>query len=167
MRRNEEGAVIPLKQWNTTECGWKRGDAMYEAFKNKDAIREPGRVKNWIYRRGDIYLANLNPYKGSEQGGIRPVLVLSNDVGNHYSTMITIAPITSRLKKREQPTHVILRNVRGLRCDSMICLEQVHAIDKLRIRAYLGRISRAQMSAIEKAALHSLGMSIPECVAAP
>ena len=82
----------------------------YES-RNKKLNRQPGTVKNWIYRRGDIYLANLNPFKGSEQGGTRPVLVLSNDIGNFYSTLITIAPITSQLKKVEQPTHVLLENV--------------------------------------------------------
>ena len=77
----------------------------YES-RNKKLNRQPGKVKNWIYHRGDIYLANLNPFKGSEQGGTRPVLVLSNDIGNYYSSLITIAPITSQLKKTQQPTHV-------------------------------------------------------------
>ena len=138
----------------------------YES-KNKKPYRQPGTVKNWIYRRGDIYLANLNPFKGSEQGGTRPVLVLSNDIGNFYSTLITIAPITSQLKKVEQPTHVLLENVRGLSSESMVCLEQIHAIDTLRILKYLGKISKEQMSAVEDAALESLGMPIPECVEAP
>jgi mRNA interferase MazF len=138
----------------------------YES-KDKKPYRQPGTVKNWIYRRGDIYLANLNPFKGSEQGGTRPVLVLSNDIGNFYSTLITIAPITSQLKKVEQPTHVLLENVRGLSSESMVCLEQIHAIDKLRILKYLGKISKEQMSAVEDAALESLGMPIPECVEAP
>ena len=129
--------------------------------------RQPGTVNNWIYRRGDIYLANLNPRKGSEQGGIRPVLVLSNDIGNFFSSLIIIAPITTQLKKIDQPTHVLLDNVRGLSTRSMICLEQIHAIDKLRILKYLGRIDKEQMSAIEKATLNSLGMTIPECVEAP
>ena len=138
----------------------------YES-KDKKSYRQPGTVKNWIYRRGDIYLANLTPFKGSEQGGTRPVLVLSNDIGNFYSTLITIAPITSQLKKVEQPTHVLLENVKGLNSESMVCLEQIHAIDKLRILKYLGKISKEQMSAVEDAALESLGMPIPECVEAP
>ena len=121
----------------------------YES-KEKKPYRQPGTVKNWIYRRGDIYLANLNPF-----------------IGNFYSTLITIAPITSQLKKVEQPTHVLLENVRGLSSESMVCLEQIHAIDKLRILKYLGKISKEQMSAVEDAALESLGMPIPECVEAP
>ena len=129
----------------------------YES-RNKKLNRQPGKVKNWIYHRGDIYLANLNPFKGSEQGGTRPVLVLSNDIGNYYSSLITIAPITSQLKKTQQPTHVMLDNVRGLSTESMVCLEQIHAIDKMRILRYLGKISKDQMSAVEDAALESLGM---------
>ena len=97
----------------------------YES-KDKKPYRQPGTVKNWIYRRGDIYLANLN-----------------------------------------QPTHVLLENVRGLNSESMVCLEQIHAIDKLRILKYLGKISKEQMSAVEDAAMESLGMPIPECVEAP
>ena len=95
------------------------------------------------------------------------MLVLSNDIGNFYSSLITIAPITSQLKKTRQPTHVLLDNVRGLSSESMVCLEQIHAIDKMRILRYLGKISKDQMSAVEDAALESLGMPIPECVDAP
>ena len=84
------------------------------------------------------------------------MLVLSNDIGNFYSSLITIAPITSQLKKIQQPTHVMLDNVRGLSTESMVCLEQIHAIDKMRILKYLGKISRDQMSAVEHAALESL-----------
>ncbi len=76
--------------------------------RNKKLNRQPSTVKNWIYHRGDIYLAKLNPFKGSEQGGTRPVLVLSNDIGSYSSSLITIAPITSQLKKTQQPTHVTL-----------------------------------------------------------
>ena len=134
----------------------------------KDKLyRQPGTVKNWIWRRGDIYLANLNPFKGCEQGGTRPVLVLSNDIGNFFSPLITIAPITSHLKKLDLPTHVLLKDVRGLTTDSVVCLEQIKGIDKLRVMKYLGKISKEQMEEVEEAAMESLGMSIPECVDAP
>ncbi len=129
--------------------------------------RQPGTVKDWVYRRGDIYMANLNPFKGSEQGGTRPVLILSNDIGNLFSSLIIVAPITSQLKKAKQPTHVLLKNVRGLSTESMVCLEQIDTIDKLRIKKYVGRLKREQMAAVEDAALESLGMPIPECVDAP
>ena len=130
-------------------------------------VRQPGTVKDWVYRRGDIYMANLNPFKGSEQGGTRPVLILSNDIGNLFSSLIIVAPITSQLKKTKQPTHVLLQNVRGLSTESMVCLEQIDTIDKLRIQKYIGRLKREQMAAVEEAALESLGMPIPECVEAP
>ena len=134
----------------------------------KDKLyRQPGTVKNWIWRRGDIYLANLNPFKGCEQGGTRPVLVLSNDIGNFFSPLITIAPITSHLKKLDLPTHVLLKDVRGLTTDSVVCLEQIKGIDKLRVLKYLGRISKEQMEEVEEAAMESLGMQIPECIDAP
>ena len=138
----------------------------YES-RNKKLNRQPGTVKNWIWRRGDIYLANLNPFKGCEQGGTRPVLVLSNDIGNFFSPLITIAPITSHLKKLDLPTHVLLKDVRGLTTDSVVCLEQIKGIDKLRVLKYLGKISKEQMEEVEEAAMESLGMPIPECVDAP
>ena len=129
--------------------------------------RQPGTVNNWIYKRGDIYLANLNPFKEVEQGGTRPVLVVSNDIGNFFSELLLIAPITSQIKKIDQPTHVLLKNVRGLSTDSIVCLEQIKGIDKLRILKYLGRISKEQMTAVDEAAMESLGIELPECVEAP
>ena len=138
----------------------------YESNENK-FYRQPGTVDNWIYHRGDIYLANLNPFKGVEQGGTRPVLVVSNDIGNFFSELLLIAPITSQIKKLDQPTHVLLQNVRGLSTDSVVCLEQIKGIDKLRILKYLGKISKEQMAAVDEAALESLGIELPECVEAP
>ena len=80
---------------------------------------------------------------------------------------ITIAPITSHLKKLDLPTHVLLKDVRGLTTDSVVCLEQLKGIDKLRIIKYLGKISKEQMAAVDDAALESLGIELPECVEAP
>ena len=76
--------------------------------------------ENWVYRRGDLYLANLGVPVGSKQGGVRPVVVLQNDVGNYYAPTITIAPLTSKIeKKRKQPTHFFLRKAKGLAKPSM------------------------------------------------
>ena len=133
----------------------------------KNTGRQPGLVKNWNYHRGDIYLANLNPYKGSEQGGIRPVLVLQNDIGNYFSSTMIIAPITTHLKRQDLPTHVLLKDVKGLTADSIVCLEQIDTIDKLRIIKYMGRISKEQMERVETGIIESLGMPIQECVEAP
>ena len=130
--------------------------------------RDPSTVKNWIYRRGDIYLADLDPVVGSEQGGIRPVLVLQNDIGNFFSPVMIIAPITSQLKKLELPTHVLLEDVRGLTEISMACIEQSHRIDKQRVQKYLGRIdNRELMRKVEDAMRIEFGMDVPECVEAP
>ena len=117
--------------------------------------RDPSSVKNWIYRRGDIYLVNFDPVIGSEQGG------------NYFSSTTVVVPITSHIKKLDLPTHVLLSNVRGLSGTSMACIEQPNRIDKKRIRRYLGKVSKEQMRKIENALLVEFGLEIPECVEAP
>lgn len=88
---------------------------------------------DWVYRRGDIYLADLNPYFGSKQGGIRPVLVLQNNTGNFYCPTLIAAPLTARRsKKPNQPTHYHLKGVRGMDSPSVILLGQIRTIDKRR-----------------------------------
>lgn len=129
--------------------------------------RDPSSVKNWIYRRGDIYLVNFDPVIGSEQGGLRPALILQNDVGNYFSSTTVVVPITSHIKKLDLPTHVLLSNVRGLSGTSMACIEQPNRIDKKRIRRYLGKVSKEQMRKIENTLLVEFGLEIPECVEAP
>lgn len=124
--------------------------------------------ENWNYRRGDIYLADLNPYVGSEQGGTRPVLLLQNDAGNYFCPTLIIAPITSRVwKKTEQPTHYRIENVKSLNDTSMVLLEQIKTIDKSRVKKYMGRLDREQMRHIDDCIEISLGLQIPECVEAP
>lgn len=93
------------------------------------------------FKRGDIYYANLNPVIGSEQGGTRPVLIISNDVGNKHSPTVIVAPITSRIHtKAKLPTHTLINDFEGLDKNSIILLEQVRTIDKQRLRQYLGMI---------------------------
>ena len=123
--------------------------------------------KNWVYRRGDIYIANLNPFRGSEQGGTRPVLVLQNNDGNFYCPTLIVAPLSSKLKKPNLPTHFLLKKGQGLITDSIVELEQIKTIDKCRIQRYIGKITPEQMSGVEEAIQKSLGMYIPECVEAP
>ena len=90
--------------------------------------------ENWVYRRGDIYMANLNPFKGSEQGGTCPVLVLQNNTGNLFCPTLIVAPLTTQVnKKKDQPTHYLLSGVRGLPEDSVALSEQIKTIDKSRI----------------------------------
>ncbi|MBQ3257221.1 MAG: type II toxin-antitoxin system PemK/MazF family toxin [Oscillospiraceae bacterium] len=124
--------------------------------------------EKWTYRRGDIYLANLDPYIGSEQGGTRPVLVLQNNAGNYYCPTLIVAPLTSRFyKKTDLPTHCILENVECLAESSIVLLEQIKTIDKQRIKKYMGKISRKQMNAVDDAIEISLGLRIPEDTEAP
>ena len=105
-----------------------------------------------IYR-GDIYLANLNPYKGSEQGGKRPVIIIQNDVGNHYSPTVIVTAVTSRFfKKRALPTHVPLDN-EELEKNSLALLEQIRTIDKSRLIRKIGRVTEEKMKEIG-AAIH-------------
>ncbi len=114
--------------------------------------------QTWEYRRGDVYLANLNPAVGAEIGGIRPVLVLQNDVGNHFGPTLIIAPMTSNIEKKPaQPTHYLLKNVRGLSRPSMVILEQLKTLDKSRIIRYMGKTTRQQMRRIERCVDVSLG----------
>ena len=122
---------------------------------------------DWSYRRGDIYLADLNPFYGFEQGGVRPVLILQNNVGNYFCPTLIVAPLTSQIKKPNQPTHFLLENVRGLEKPAMVIAEQIRTIDKRRIRKYLGRLDRQTMEALAECLEVSLGLYIPEEMEAP
>lgn len=120
------------------------------------------------YRRGDIYLADLNPFVGSEQGGTRPVLLLQNDAGNFFCPTLIVAPITSRIrKKREQPTHCRIENVKCFSDTSMVLLEQIKTIDKRRVKKYMGRLDKEQMRKVDDCIEISLGLHIPECAEEP
>ena len=124
--------------------------------------------ENWTYRRGDIYLADLNPYIGSEQGGTRPVLLLQNNTGNFYCPTLIVAPLTARRdKKPHQPTHYLLSSVKGMDGASVVLLEQIKTIDKRRVVRYIGRVSREQMDGVNEALQISLGLYIPEEMEAP
>lgn len=120
------------------------------------------------YRRGEVYLANLNPYRGSEQGGIRPVLVLQNNVGNIYCPTLIVAPVTSRLEKKpNQPTHCGIGCTVGLPEQSMVMLEQLRTIDKSRVIRFMGKVKPEKMREIDAALEVSLGLHIPEELEAP
>lgn len=111
-------------------------------------------------RRGDLFYADLNPVVGSEQGGIRPVLVIQNDVGNHFSPTVVAAAITSRKAKNSLPTHILLENVPGLAPTSLLLLEQLRTIDRKRLRGYIGRISKEKMLEVDAALAISIGIGI-------
>lgn len=109
-------------------------------------------------RRGELYYADLNPVIGSEQGGIRPVLVLQNDVGNKYSPTVIAAATTSRLTKAKLPTHIELPHAATpLPKDSVVLLEQIRTIDKSRIKQKIGELPPEIMQQINDALLISLG----------
>ena len=95
-----------------------------------------------IVKRGDVFYADLSPVVGSEQGGVRPVLVVQNDIGNKYSPTIIVAAITSQINKAKLPTHVeISAPEYGLPRDSVVLMEQVRTIDKKRLREKIGRLN--------------------------
>lgn len=130
--------------------------------KNEDAMGHGAKRerKEWRYRRGDIYLANLNPFKGSEQGGKRPVLVIQNNTGNRFSGTVIIAAISVQPGKvRGQPTHYTLPPVGVLKTACIVQLEQIRTIDKSRIMKYYGRVPMERMREINRAIKLSLGIS--------
>lgn len=117
------------------------------------------------YLRGDLYYADLGQGIGSEQGGKRPVLVIQNNVGNRHSPTIIIAPITTRVKKLRQPTHISIPPCFGLPQSSMAMLEQIRTIDKSRLGDYVGRLDDDVMDYIDKALGISIGLKNPaHCV---
>ncbi|MGO1581478.1 MAG: type II toxin-antitoxin system PemK/MazF family toxin [Peptoniphilaceae bacterium] len=110
-----------------------------------------------LIKRGDIFYADLSPVIGSEQGGVRPVVVIQNDVGNKYSPTIIVAAITSQLNKAKLPTHINV-DARGvpLPKNSVILLEQIRTIDKKRLRERIGRFDNRVMDDINRAIKVSL-----------
>ena len=114
---------------------------------------------NKSINRGDLYYADLNPVVGSEQGGIRPVLVIQNDVGNKHSPTIIVAAITSKSGKAMLPTHCLLSADAGLDRDSVALLEQIRTIDKRRLKDHVGTLGQEDMQAINKALAISVGLN--------
>lgn len=111
-----------------------------------------------VFKRGEIYYADLSPVIGSEQGGVRPVLIIQNDVGNRYSPTVIVCAVTSRITKAKLPTHVELHAGEfGLAKDSVVLLEQMRTLDKRRLKSRVGEIDATAMRKIERATLISLG----------
>lgn len=112
-----------------------------------------------IVKRGDIFYADLSPVVGSEQGGIRPVLIVQNDVGNKYSPTVIVAAITSRINKAKMPTHIEIKgDDYGLSKDSVILLEQIRTIDKKRLKERIGHIDDTVIGMVDEAVSISLGL---------
>ena len=114
-------------------------------------------------KRGDIYYADLSPVIGSEQGGLRPVLIVQNDVGNKYSPTVIAAAITSKMGKTKLPTHIdVVGNQVGLAKDSVILLEQIRTIDKKRLKEKMGHLDDDTMKNVNDAIEVSFGLSDTE-----
>ncbi|MDR1927582.1 MAG: type II toxin-antitoxin system PemK/MazF family toxin [Oscillospiraceae bacterium] len=111
-------------------------------------------------KRGDIYYADLSPVVGSEQGGIRPVLIVQNDVGNKFSPTVIAAAITSQKYKTDLPTHIkVDADGSGLARDSIVLLEQVRTLDKRRLRERMGNLETRDMQRVDRALSVSLGIT--------
>jgi len=110
-------------------------------------------------KRGEIYKADLNPVIGCEQGGMRPVLIVQNDVGNKYSPTVIVMAITSKINKSRLPTHIeLFAEESGLERDSVVLCEQVRTIDKSRLRERLGELTPAQLKQVNAAIAISFGI---------
>ena len=111
-------------------------------------------------KRGELYYADLSPVVGSEQGGIRPILIVQNDVGNKYSPTIIAAAVTSKINKAKLPTHIEIPSAYGLVKDSVILLEQIRTLDKRRLKERIGELPPQTMTRVNRAILISLGFPV-------
>lgn len=112
-------------------------------------------------RRGDIFIADLDPVVGSEQGGIRPVLIVQNDRGNRFSPTVICAAMTSRLSKHDLPTHVwVSKTDSGLKSDSLVLCEQLRTLEKRRLQARAGHVEGLALRRVEAALHAALGMRL-------
>ncbi|MBN8237104.1 type II toxin-antitoxin system PemK/MazF family toxin [Halobacillus kuroshimensis] len=112
-----------------------------------------------IVKRGDVYFADLSPVVGSEQGGVRPVLILQNDIGNRFSPTVIIAAITAQIQKAKLPTHVEINAEKyGFERNSVILLEQIRTIDKQRLTDKITQLDEPMMQQVNKSLQVSLGL---------
>lgn len=117
-------------------------------------------TKNFGFRRGEIYFADLDPHYGSEQGGKRPVIVIQNNTGNKFAPTVIVAAVTSKVtKKPNQPTHVLIDQNPAFSRPSMVLLEQIFTIDKERIQRLLGQTTPDEMYQINEALMNSLDLN--------
>ncbi|WP_057770677.1 type II toxin-antitoxin system PemK/MazF family toxin [Lactobacillus selangorensis] len=112
-----------------------------------------------VVKRGDVFYADLSPVVGSEQGGMRPVLIIQNNVGNHYSPTVIVAAITAKIQKPKMPTHVgITPKEDGVEKNSVILLEQIRTIDKQRLKDKVTHLTPSRMKQVDEAAAISIGL---------
>ncbi len=137
---------------------WKIDDALHILIVR--SVSEFSKEVIMNVKRGELYYADLSPVVGSEQGGIRPVLVVQNDVGNKYSPTIIAVAITSKINKAKLPTHIELPSAYGLAKDSVILMEQIRTLDKKRLKERIGELPPATMTKVNRAILISLGFPV-------
>lgn len=122
-------------------------------------FRRSVRTLDFSVKRGDIYYADLSPVVGSEQGGVRPVLIVQNDTGNKHSPTVIAAAITSQMGKAKLPTHISISAMQyGLPKDSIVLLEQIRTLDKKRLREKMGRLDETAMHRVDSAIAVSFGL---------
>lgn len=126
------------------------------------AADKSSQIGEWIIvtvHRGDIYYADLSPVIGSEQGGVRPVLIVQNDIGNKYSPTVIAAAITSQTAKTKLPTHININADKcGLSKDSVVLLEQIRTLDKRRLKEHMGQLDNSAMNKVDNALFISFGL---------
>ena len=143
--------TIDTKQYKAVVCPQKHTAAfLHQTEANMKEIK-----------RGEVYYADLSPVRGSEQGGVRPVLILQNDTGNKHSPTTLVAAITSRKTKAALPTHVPF-TADFMKAESIVLLEQIRTIDKTRLDGYIGKIDKKTMGAVDKAIVVSFGIKYLE-----
>ena len=132
---------------------------IFNLFDKNKVVKFISESDNLNIKRGDIFYADLSPVVGSEQGGVRPVLIVQNDVGNKYSPTVIAAAITSQQFKTRMPTHISVNaSVCGLSKDSVVLLEQIRTLDKKRLREKMGNLPEMDMNRIDDALSVSIGL---------
>ena len=132
---------------------------IFNLFDKNKVVKFISESDNLNIKRGDIFYADLSPVVGSEQGGVRPVLIVQNDVGNKYSPTVIAAAITSQQVKTRMPTHISVNaSVCGLSKDSVVLLEQIRTLDKKRLREKMGNLPETDMNRIDDALSVSIGL---------
>ena len=132
---------------------------IFNLFDKNKVVKFISESDNLNIKRGDIFYADLSPVVGSEQGGVRPVLIVQNDVGNKYSPTVIAAAITSQQFKTRMPTHISVNaSVCGLSKDSVVLLEQIRTLDKKRLREIMGNLPETDMNRIDDALSVSIGL---------
>lgn len=161
MEPENDSIVSGVSRTNVKHTYYKEGRHLCRPLVHTQRKEEPQMIReDWVYRRGDIYYADLTQYLGSEQGGIRPVVVIQNNRGNYHAPTLIVATVTSRAdKKLNQPTHFLIRKNAALKKPSVVQLEQLFTIDKQRVQRYLGKLTDRELFFINRALAISLSLT--------